>query len=251
MTTYLTTRDLQDLIRVDKSTIYRMAEDGRLPAVKVGRQWRFPADEVRSALGLVAGSSVGEPAPAVIATPALQALVEFAGQALGTMVMVTDMAGRPLTSVANPCGMFNAIGDAPDVVDRCVAGWRDYGAHPELVPRWKPSLFGFLCARAFVRSGDRLVGMLIVGGIAPTEWPPSEAEAAAIAGRLGVPEDVIANSSPAVHDLDLDRRQQVLELLPPLAVAVSRMVEQRTRLVSTLEGIAELAGAATERRSLS
>ena len=76
-------------------------------------------------------------------------------------------------------------------------------------------------------------------------------EAAAIAGRLGVPEDVIANSSPAVHDLDLDRRQQVLELLPPLAVAVSRMVEQRTRLVSTLEGIAELAGAATERRSLS
>ena len=36
--TYLTTKDLQDLIRVDKSTIYRMAEDGRIPAVKVGRQ---------------------------------------------------------------------------------------------------------------------------------------------------------------------------------------------------------------------
>ena len=46
MTTYLTAKDLQDLIRVDKSTIYRMAEDGRLPAVKVGRQWRFPEREV-------------------------------------------------------------------------------------------------------------------------------------------------------------------------------------------------------------
>lgn len=40
--TYLTARDVQDLIRVDRSTIYRMAESGRLPAIKVGRQWRFP-----------------------------------------------------------------------------------------------------------------------------------------------------------------------------------------------------------------
>ena len=32
----LTTRDVQELIRVDRSTIYRMAEDGRLPAVLDG-----------------------------------------------------------------------------------------------------------------------------------------------------------------------------------------------------------------------
>ena len=40
---FLTTQDVQQLIRVDKSTIYRMAESGRIPAIKVGRQWRFPA----------------------------------------------------------------------------------------------------------------------------------------------------------------------------------------------------------------
>ena len=38
MSGLLTTQQLQELIRVDRSTIYRMAEDGRLPAVKVGRQ---------------------------------------------------------------------------------------------------------------------------------------------------------------------------------------------------------------------
>ena len=42
MATPLTTGDLQGLIKVDKPTIYRMAEGGRLPAIKVGRQWRFP-----------------------------------------------------------------------------------------------------------------------------------------------------------------------------------------------------------------
>ncbi len=42
----LTTKDVQALINVDKSTIYRMAETGRIPAIKVGRQWRFPADQI-------------------------------------------------------------------------------------------------------------------------------------------------------------------------------------------------------------
>ena len=51
MATLLTTKDLQALIHVDKSTIYRMAEDGRLPAIKVGRQWRFPADGIQALLG--------------------------------------------------------------------------------------------------------------------------------------------------------------------------------------------------------
>ena len=41
MTSMLTTRDLQELMNVDRSTIYRMAESGKLPAIKVGRQWRF------------------------------------------------------------------------------------------------------------------------------------------------------------------------------------------------------------------
>ncbi|MDH3251066.1 MAG: helix-turn-helix domain-containing protein, partial [Acidimicrobiia bacterium] len=42
----LTTKDLQQLLHVDRSTIYRMAESGQLPAMKVGRQWRFPADRI-------------------------------------------------------------------------------------------------------------------------------------------------------------------------------------------------------------
>ena len=40
------------MINVDLSTVYRMAEDGRLPAIKVGRQWRFPADRVAELLGV-------------------------------------------------------------------------------------------------------------------------------------------------------------------------------------------------------
>jgi excisionase family DNA binding protein len=34
----LTAQQVQDLLDVDASTIYRMAGDGRLPAVRIGRQ---------------------------------------------------------------------------------------------------------------------------------------------------------------------------------------------------------------------
>ena len=37
----LTTRQLQDLLQVDRITIYRMLSDGRLQGFKVGGQWRF------------------------------------------------------------------------------------------------------------------------------------------------------------------------------------------------------------------
>ncbi|MCU0281738.1 MAG: helix-turn-helix domain-containing protein, partial [Acidimicrobiia bacterium] len=48
--TLLTTQDVLRLMKVDRSTVYRMAEDGRLPAVKVGRQWRFPEDQIHDLL---------------------------------------------------------------------------------------------------------------------------------------------------------------------------------------------------------
>ena len=61
MTSMLTTKDLQEIINVDRSTIYRMAEAGKLPAIKVGRQWRFPADEIET--WLAGGEQDVVPAP--------------------------------------------------------------------------------------------------------------------------------------------------------------------------------------------
>ncbi|MCU0263881.1 MAG: helix-turn-helix domain-containing protein, partial [Candidatus Nanopelagicales bacterium] len=46
----LTALEVQELLHIDRSTVYRMAEDGRLPAIRVGRSWRFPADRIEALL---------------------------------------------------------------------------------------------------------------------------------------------------------------------------------------------------------
>ena len=37
----LTVSEVAAFLRINKSTVYRMAKQGRLPATRVGRQWRF------------------------------------------------------------------------------------------------------------------------------------------------------------------------------------------------------------------
>ena len=165
---YLTAADVTRLLRIDKSTVYRMAEDGRLAGVKVGRQWRFPADELERAFGVETHPEVS---PHAIDVDRAEALTTLYADLFGVMAIVTDLDGRPLTPVANPGEYFAAISTDPATVDACTAEWRSHAVDQDLQPSLRPSRFGFLCARAFIRSHFELVGMVIAGGIAPDEWP--------------------------------------------------------------------------------
>jgi excisionase family DNA binding protein len=192
----LTARQVQHMLGVDRSTVYRMAEDGRLPAVKVGRQWRFRPAQIEAVLD-------DEPAtPGGGAT----ALVDMAADLLGVTMVVTDMRGQPLTTVANPCPWFTAHADDADAIAACVAEWRQLADDLDVVPRFRLGPVGFECARAFVRTGTSLVGMVLAGGVAAPGTAPE-----------------------GLHKLDDEGRRRVLAALPVVAAAVSRALSRQTR----------------------
>ncbi len=262
MAVYLTTREVQDLLKVDRSTVYRMAEDGRLPGVKVGRQWRFPADRIDAMLGVTPTATGPPPATAPAPGPslrgdlsellpldAIEAMAELLGDLMGAMVVVTDMEGRPLTGVANPCGLYGAFESNPAVLAKCIEGWRDYATDLDLEPRFRPSHFGFLCARGFIRVGTELRGMVIVGGFAPEQWPPEPDRVGEIAADLGVAESEYRLHIDEVFHADEAHLQMIRSLLPRISILVSHMATARDELVSKLIAIAELAHAHTPTRS--
>ncbi len=244
-TTLLTTKDLQALINVDKSTIYRMAESGRIPAVKVGRQWRFPAEEIdrwlaRPASAAPTAVTTGAPLADLLGSQSLQAIADLAGEVLGVMAIVTDMKGRPLSDVANPCEFYSAIEELPGVLDRCVDGWRRLGVGG-LEPQWIPSHLGFQCARTFVRIDNQLAGMVIVGGVRPEIWPPADSDLDDIAAGIGVDPEALLPHFAGVYHLDEDERRRVLSALPKIADLVSALAAERGELLSTFDQIAALA----------
>ena len=194
----LTARQVQTMFGVDRSTVYRMAEDGRLPALKIGRQWRFRPEEIERLLVASPGAAMlnGTP-PALPASAA--AVVEIAADLLGVMMVATDMHGRPLTGVANPSRWFAARADDPASLADCVVEWKMLADKPDFEPQFHTGQLGFQCARAYIRSGTSLVGMVLAGGVAPP-----------------------GNDSDELYHLDAIQRGRVLTALPKVAAALSR-----------------------------
>lgn len=225
----LTATQVESILHVDRSTVYRMAESGRLPALRVGKQWRFPADEILALVSEPTGPATTPETPttpetskpgALPASPgvtasseasaaaeegsvtrveAASAVIEVAADLLGVMMVVTDMEGQPITAIANPCSWFVSHGDEPEVMAACTAEWQGLADDHNFEPTFHLGPAGFECARAFLRSGRELVGMVLAGGVCPPGEVDSE-----------------------LHNLSPVQRQQVLTALPTIANAVSR-----------------------------
>jgi len=43
---WLTLDELTEYLKLSKSHLYRMTQNGDIPASKIGRQWRFDRDEI-------------------------------------------------------------------------------------------------------------------------------------------------------------------------------------------------------------
>lgn len=247
MTDLLTTKQVQQLLRVDRTTIYRMVESGQLPAIRVGKQWRFAQEQVDQWLeGHGAGMMPATPARTApdaendadlrsldlkMLLPACAQLVQDAfADVLGVMMVITDMQGQPVTQVSNPCGYFNALtAGNPAAVSHCVFTWQQLAGSPSLEPRWSVSEMGLLCTRALIRVGHELKGMLVMGGIAPDRWPPTEEQAGDLAALFGCEPVVIESSAEAVHHLDRTAQEKALRSVQRIADIFSHMAEDRIK----------------------
>jgi excisionase family DNA binding protein len=170
MGTMLSAAEVERLLGVDASTVYRMAADGRLPGIRVGRQWRFPPEAIDGILRPHATvDPSGHPASSrdELAADAATAVLEAFAPALGVTMLVTDMAGRPLTPMVNPAPAIAIRLDDPDFRAGCGEEWAGFVQSPMLAPRFTSSRHGFLCAHSLIRQATTLVGMVLAGGVAP------------------------------------------------------------------------------------
>lgn len=239
----LTSKDLQEMLQVDRSTIYRMAEAGSIPAVKVGRQWRFPQAAIDR--WLTSGKEQEDISPVgdqklLAPSSCIQPVIDVIAEMLGVMLVVTDMHGIPITEVANPCGLFSTVAEIPGGTAECIAGWQDLAGSPNLEPRFTGSHLGLMCARSFVRLGAELGAMVIAGGIAPGVWPPSESELEVMAKSFDARPTLLRDHIHEVFDLTAQERSRVLDTLPRVSAMISEITTEYQSLRGKLEAIAAL-----------
>lgn len=249
MTELLTTKELQAILNVDRTTIYRMAESGRVPAVKVGGQWRFPRQQIE---GWLRSGAAAPGLPAAQAAPpevrvtdifpveCVQLIQDSFADALGVMIVATDLDGTPVTQASNPCGLYTTAASSPVGRRRCAEMWARIGNEPSIAPRFVESHLGLLCARGLIRVGSEIRAMLVMGGIAPQDWPPREEQVARMAADLDLPADGLRQRIDQVHRLDVQQQARVLPFVQRIADIFSHIAQERVDLAGRLQRIAEI-----------
>jgi excisionase family DNA binding protein len=248
MTGMLTAKEMQTLLQVDRSTIYRMAEAGQLPGIKVGKQWRFPNDRVESWLR----TQVGTPAPpanpessgnslaAMLPLDCVQLIQDAFAEALGVMFIVTDLAGQAITQASNPCPVYNLLVETEHGPALLREKWRELGQIPALEPRFAPCLGEILCARALVRLGNELKGMVIACGVAPQNWPPPAPAVAGLAHTFQIAPDKLQSAFVSVARLSQAEQKKVLLTTQRIADILAHITTERYSLLERLETISKL-----------
>lgn len=255
----LTTQQVQAMLRVDRTTIYRMVEDGRLPGIRVGKQWRFRRTEIEQWLKGSAANTMTPVQPegnAVLAAMSIEAseaglrgalplacvqLIQDAfADMLGVMIIITDIQGRPITQPSNACGLYKLLMKHVDLAKMCAASWLQLAESASLEPRWATNEVGLLCARGLIHLDHAMAGMVIMGGIASEAWPPSAEAMAQMSVMLNVPATAFNAHVHEVYHLGQAEQDKALRCVQRIADIFSHIARDRSAMCGKLQAIASL-----------
>lgn len=267
MDTLLTVRQLQDLLQVDRITIYRMLSDGRLQGFKVGGQWRFsrqaiedwlqqqqgcleaarPSGTTMADIPLRPSPEALRPSPEALPLSCIQAVQDIFAQALGIAVITTAPDGTPLTSIANPCPFCTLIFGTRGGRQRCINSWRkaaeeEPGASqvPGEGSPFATCHAGLCYAWSRIEVEGQLVAVVHAGQF--LDRAPHQGDLAELAAATGLETQELQAALALVPVLDRDRQERVVLLLPRVAATFAEIGTERLNLLGRLRRIAEISG---------
>jgi excisionase family DNA binding protein len=245
----LTTRQLQELLQVDRITIYRMLHDGRLRGFKVGGQWRFSRQEIEAWLqerrvgrdvGKAPARPEGEAGPSrVLSRSCAQAIQGVCAEALGIGMIAIEPDGTLFTEISNSCDFCNLILSSEMGKRRCVVAWRSAGDG-----KARQCHAGLYCVGSSVEIGNRAVavtaGCQFAILAADTEEPSWRPDLAGLAAGLDLSEKDLRTAVESVRLETDEHLDYIAQLVARVADTFAEIGQERLSLLSRLKHIAEV-----------
>ncbi len=240
----LTSREVQDLLKVDRTTIYRMLKDGRLTGVKVGDQWRFSREEIQLLL------STGTPQPERATTKAAEILPVHCIQPIQNVFaqiaevgsVTTDPDGVPITELSNACRFCTLIMSTDAGRRACSESWRELAQQTERRPQFTYCHAGLQYARARIEVDGELAAMSIAGQFHATAPDPEKQsrQVRVLAEAYGIDPEELEQAADEVKVLDERKRTQLGGWLVTVAQTFEQIANERSELMTRLQRIAEM-----------
>jgi excisionase family DNA binding protein len=255
----LTTREMVDLLQLDRVTIYKMVKRGELPALRVGGQWRFSGEAIAAWLQARNGERPANPdlrdTADALAIPLLTDLVpvktlrsiqdQFA-ELLGVSSFTIDTNGQPVIPCSR-CSRFCQLVHSTEAGwAACVASWRQIAQSEQEGAIIHTCHAGIHYATAPIVVGGQRVGMVTAGQFLSAAVDPVTFRERALAtgARIGVDGEALAEAQDAIEIVSEERALQITGLLATIANSLSGIGYQNSLVRQKLAQIAELTGAA-------
>ncbi|NPV55422.1 MAG: helix-turn-helix domain-containing protein [Anaerolineae bacterium] len=244
MDTLLTAKQVQELLNVDRTTIYRMLKDGRLAGVKVGQHWRFRAHEVEELMQGGSASRMESDRVDVSVLPlhCMQPVQDVFGEIAEVGSVTTNTNGEPLTRISNCSDFCKLIMGSAEGRAACMSAWRSLVERRQAVTEFVTCHAGLQYASAPIEVQGELVAILVAGQFF-TSQPDPEEEAQRIqtlAKKFDVDPQLLAQAAGHLSVLDERKVSQIGQWLQRVALTFNQISSERAGLMHRLRQIAEM-----------
>ena len=242
MSKFLTAKEIQELLNVDRTTIYRMLKDGRLTGVKVGQQWRFPAADVNALISGKGGREEISTDDFFDALPlhCMQPIQDVFAEIANLGSVVTDKEGIPLTRISNSCDFCKLILGSTQGRQSCFASWKKVAEDSGESPEFFSCHAGLQYARGRIVVEGEVVASLVSGQFY-AETPDAEEERERVRGlaeKYDINPDLLEQ---AARDIRVCEKQgQLGSWLQRTADTFGEISAERAGLMSRLKQISEM-----------
>lgn len=244
MSELLTAHEVQDLLKIDRTTIYRMLKDGRLTGVKVGKQWRFARQELDA---LLSGDDALEGAPApqptdVLPLHCIQPIQDVFAEVAAIGAVTTAPDGKPLTQLSNGCQFCTLMLSSESGRLACMRSWQQLAAQSDRRPAFVACHAGLQYARARIELDGELIALLIAGQFYAQAPDPGEAQRRVeqLAATHGLDALALAEAARIIPTLDQRMRSKIGSWLERVAGMLETIGHERHELMGRLRRIAAM-----------
>jgi excisionase family DNA binding protein len=241
----LTTKQLQDLLKVDRITVYRMLNDGRLKGVKIGNQWRFPQSEIDRLTG--EESEIAEPTSSSDAlsdfpTDCVQNVQEIFAGIIGIGAITVTMRGEALTEPTFSNPFCKLMLSSPSGRAACQASWRKIALRSTGEPPFQTCHAGLHYQRSMINLDDQPTAWLVAGQfyLNPPDREQEKERIEKLADKHNIPLSQLTEAASKIPVLKKYQQDQVQEWTPKVAATVHSILCERADLMNRLQRIAEL-----------
>ena len=239
----LTTQQVQKLLKVNRITIYRMLQDGRLRGVKIGQQWRFPANQFDH---LLSGDDLpyrtsADPSPnAGIPVHCVQTIQDMFA-ALGELGSVTvSPDGLPFTRVSHTSAFCDLILGSPSGKEACEHSWREICKSER--ENWSTCHAGLAYYKVPFGENNKTAGYLLTGQFQQQPYVSSSLEKfmKKLADLHGLDRTAIMAASTEIAAYHPDHYHNIEAWSAKYIKALESILQERTSLVERLQRIEEI-----------